>query len=149
MWFFWTLPVLLQRWFSTCLMCVHTLIPRESEKGQSPEYFKIFEKNTIFNEHPVATGWCTIILAWSACNTCLRWSGNNYSTHCSYTFSIYICIYVHELIFIKRNLFIKEIQAYIHSNMYVMRDIIMIYRYRYRYREREREKVGGRERVLT
>ena len=23
------------------------------EKGKSPEYFKIFEKNTIFNEHPV------------------------------------------------------------------------------------------------
>ena len=23
-WFFWTLPVLLQRWCSTCLVCVHT-----------------------------------------------------------------------------------------------------------------------------
>ena len=91
----------------------------------------------------IATG-CTIILAWSACITCSRWSGNNYSTHCSYTFSIYIWIYVHKLIFIKRNLFIKEIQTYIHSNMYVMRDRIMIYRYRYRYRERERKR--GRER---
>ena len=25
----------------------------KTEKGQSPEYFKIFGKNTIFNEHPV------------------------------------------------------------------------------------------------
>ena len=30
LWFFWTLPVLLQRWFSTCLVCVHTLTPREN-----------------------------------------------------------------------------------------------------------------------
>ena len=29
LWFFWTLPVLLQRWFSTCLVCVHTLTPKE------------------------------------------------------------------------------------------------------------------------
>ena len=53
LWSFWTLPVLLQRWFSTCLVCVHTLTPRENRERQSPEYFKIFEKNTIFNEHPV------------------------------------------------------------------------------------------------
>ena len=25
----------------------------KTEKGKSPQYFKIFEKNTIFNEHPV------------------------------------------------------------------------------------------------
>ena len=30
LWFFWTLPVLLQRWWSTCLVCVHTLTPREN-----------------------------------------------------------------------------------------------------------------------
>ena len=41
MWFFWTLPVLLQRCCSTCLVCVHTLTPRE--------------KSLIFNEHPVST----------------------------------------------------------------------------------------------
>ena len=52
-WFFWSLPVLLQCWFSTCLVLVHTLTPRKTEKGQSPEYFKIFGKNTILNEHPV------------------------------------------------------------------------------------------------
>ena len=34
-------------------MCVHTLTPKKTEKGQSPEYSKIFGKNTIFNEHPV------------------------------------------------------------------------------------------------
>ena len=31
LWFFWTLPVLLQRWFSTCLVFVHTLTPREGK----------------------------------------------------------------------------------------------------------------------
>ena len=34
-------------------MCVHTLTPEKTEKGQSQEYFKSSEKNTIFNEHPV------------------------------------------------------------------------------------------------
>ena len=53
LWIFWTLPVLLQRWCSTCLVCVHTLTLGKTEKGQSPEYFKIFGKNTIFNEHSV------------------------------------------------------------------------------------------------
>ena len=44
-WFFWTLPVLLQRWFSTCLVRVHTLIPRENrERLESEMYFKIFQK---------------------------------------------------------------------------------------------------------
>ena len=52
LWFFWTLPVLLQRWCSTCLVCVHTLTLRETEKGQSPEYFKSSKKNN-FNKHPV------------------------------------------------------------------------------------------------
>ena len=36
--------------FSTCLVCVHR---GRREKDQRPEYFKIFGKNTIFNEHPV------------------------------------------------------------------------------------------------
>ena len=43
---FWTLPALLQCWCSAC----HTLTPRENRERQ---YLKIFEKNTIFNEHPV------------------------------------------------------------------------------------------------
>ena len=30
LWFFWTLPVVLQRWCSTCLVCVHKLRPREN-----------------------------------------------------------------------------------------------------------------------
>ena len=30
----------------------------KTEKGQSPEYFKIFGKNTIFNEQPVCTCMC-------------------------------------------------------------------------------------------
>ena len=30
LWFFWTLQVLLQHWFSTCLVCVHTLTRRET-----------------------------------------------------------------------------------------------------------------------
>ena len=35
--------------------CVYTHLHRgKTEKGKSPEYFKIFEKNTIFNEQPVA-----------------------------------------------------------------------------------------------
>ena len=59
MWFFWTLPVLLQRWCSTCLVCLHTHWHQgKAEKGQSPEYSKIFGKNTIFNEHPVFTYGC-------------------------------------------------------------------------------------------
>ena len=33
LWFFWTLPVLLQRWFSTCLVCVHWHWGK-TEKGQ-------------------------------------------------------------------------------------------------------------------
>ena len=44
-WFFWTLPVLLQRWCSTS-----NLTPREIKKGQSPEYILKSSKNTIFNE---------------------------------------------------------------------------------------------------
>ena len=30
-------------------VCTHT----DTDRKQSPEYFKIFEQNTIFNEHPV------------------------------------------------------------------------------------------------
>ena len=44
------LPVLLQLWCSTCLVCVHTLTPRENRVRN---IFKNSEKNTIFNEHPV------------------------------------------------------------------------------------------------
>ena len=32
LWFFWTLPVLLQRWCSTCLVCLHTLTPRGKQR---------------------------------------------------------------------------------------------------------------------
>ena len=32
--FFWTLSVLLERWCSTCLVCVHTLTPRENRERQ-------------------------------------------------------------------------------------------------------------------
>ena len=39
--FFWTLPVLLQRWFSTCLVCVHTLTPKENrERPESGIFLK-------------------------------------------------------------------------------------------------------------
>ena len=31
----------------------HTDTDGKKQKGNSPEYFKIFPKNTIFNEHPV------------------------------------------------------------------------------------------------
>ena len=48
LWFFWTLPVLLQCWCSTCHLEVQALSP---EFGI---YFKIFKKSTILNEHPVA-----------------------------------------------------------------------------------------------
>ena len=34
-------------------VCVHTLTPRENRFGN---FLKIFEKNTIFNEHPVHSG---------------------------------------------------------------------------------------------
>ena len=47
LWFFWTRPALLQRWFSTCLVCSHTLTPRENR--ERPES-RIFLK--IFYEHP-------------------------------------------------------------------------------------------------
>ena len=48
------LPVLLQRWCSTCLVCVHTLTLREKQrKARVRNIIKSSEKNTIFNEHPV------------------------------------------------------------------------------------------------
>ena len=50
LWLFWTLPILLQRGFSTCLVCVHTLAPREN---RARNIFRNSEKHTIFNEHPV------------------------------------------------------------------------------------------------
>ena len=54
LWFFWTLQVLLQRWSLTC-HCIYSLTPRQGnrERPGSGLYFKIFEENTIFNEHPV------------------------------------------------------------------------------------------------
>ena len=42
--FFWTLPVLQQRWFSSCLLCVHKLTPRENrvwnilKNSEKPQY---------------------------------------------------------------------------------------------------------------
>ena len=53
LWFSWTLPVLLQRWCSTCHLApqawsVHT----HREKSESGKYLRIL-KNTIFNEHSV------------------------------------------------------------------------------------------------
>ena len=35
-------------------VCTHTNAEGKTEKGQSPEYFKFVEKNTIYIEHPVA-----------------------------------------------------------------------------------------------
>ena len=50
--FFWTLPVLLQRWCSTCLMCVHTLTQRENRERPESGIFQYFKKKkTVFNEH--------------------------------------------------------------------------------------------------
>ena len=51
LWFFWTLKVLLQRWWSTChlVVRVHTTLENR-ERPESGIYFKVFEKNTIFNE---------------------------------------------------------------------------------------------------
>ena len=34
-------------------VCTHTDTKGKTEKDQSPEYSKIFGKNSIFNEHPV------------------------------------------------------------------------------------------------
>ena len=48
---FWTLPVLLQCWLFTCLVCAHTLTARENRVRN---ILKSSEKNTIFNEHPVS-----------------------------------------------------------------------------------------------
>ena len=63
--FFWSLSVLLQRWCSTCLVCGTHTDTEGKQKGKSPEYFKIFQKNTIFNEHPVVQKliklWCNVL----------------------------------------------------------------------------------------
>ena len=54
LWFFWTLPVQLQCWFFfTCLVCVHTLTPRENRERPESGIFLNLKKNTIFNEDPV------------------------------------------------------------------------------------------------
>ena len=39
LWFFWTLQGLLQRWCSTCLVCVHTLTPRENREREESGIF--------------------------------------------------------------------------------------------------------------
>ena len=52
-WLFWTLPVLLQRWCSTCLVCVHTLTPRENRERPEMGISGNLRKNTIFTENPV------------------------------------------------------------------------------------------------
>ena len=51
-WIFWTLPVLLQRWCSTCLACV-VYTHWHREKTESGIFWKNRKKTTIFNEHPV------------------------------------------------------------------------------------------------
>ena len=56
--FFLTLPVLLQRWCSTCHLVIQAWSPvytprRNPERPESGIYFKISKKNTILNEHPV------------------------------------------------------------------------------------------------
>ena len=46
--FFWPLPVLLQRWCSTCLVCVHTLTPRENrERPESGIFENLWKKHNI------------------------------------------------------------------------------------------------------
>ena len=46
LWFFWTLPVLMQRLCSTCLVCVHTLTPRENIERPESGIFSILRKRT-------------------------------------------------------------------------------------------------------
>ena len=46
LWFFWTLPVLLERWCSTCPVCVHTLTPRENRERQESRIFLNLRKKT-------------------------------------------------------------------------------------------------------
>ena len=66
MWLFWTLPLLLQRWCSTCLLCVHTLTPRENrERSESGNILKS-SKNTICNEHPVSSTQWEVYSRWLA-----------------------------------------------------------------------------------
>ena len=55
---FLTLPVLLQRWCSTCHLVVQARRPvytprKNRERPESGICFEIFKKNTIFNEHLV------------------------------------------------------------------------------------------------
>ena len=54
----------------------------KTEKGKSPEYFKIFKENTIFNEHPVyaeyKTEYTTNCMRWTSC------SWRNRGTACSW-----------------------------------------------------------------
>ena len=51
--FFWTLPVLLQRRCSICLICVHTDTEGKQRKARVRNILKSSKKTTIFNEHPV------------------------------------------------------------------------------------------------
>ena len=66
-WFFWTLPVLLQRWCSTC-HCVHSLTPRGNrERPESGIYLKVFEKtqysmNTLYLQFYMCRIWLFIFL---------------------------------------------------------------------------------------
>ena len=49
LWFFWTLPVMLQCWWCLTCHCVHTLTPRGNrERPESGIYFKIFKKTQYF-----------------------------------------------------------------------------------------------------
>ena len=49
-------------------VCTHTDTEGKTEKGQSQEYFEIFGKNTIFNEHSVSP-----MMALSTLFTCRHW----------------------------------------------------------------------------
>ena len=83
--FFWTLPVLLQRWFLP-VWCVYTHWHRgKTEKGHSSEYLKIFEKtqylvNTLYIILPYWTQqhrfWFGSDQFWQGLNI-LKWFGIN------------------------------------------------------------------------
>ena len=48
LWFFWTLSVLLQRWCSTWLVCVHTLTPKKKQrKARGRNILKSSKKHNI------------------------------------------------------------------------------------------------------
>ena len=71
LWFFWTLPVLLQRWCSSCLVCVHTLTLRANrERPESGIFWNLRKKtqylmNTLYQK-------CVLFLTYSLfCLLCI------------------------------------------------------------------------------